>query len=627
MRASIIVAAVLATIALAGTTPSLALEPASRFIITFRPDAGKALLAAAEHVDRMASDSGLALHYVRPMSMGAHVAQLQVPVSRSQAEGIAAMLRQRPDIASIDVDLVLHPAFIPNDEFYTAQRYLDDTVTGISATTAWDVTRGSPTTVVAVIDTGVLPHAGMIGRILPGYDFVSDVTRANDGDGRDPDASDPGDWVTQADINGPLAGGGCSVEDSSWHGTSVAGIIVANTNDGVWTAGIDWYAKVLPVRVLGKCGGFFSDIIDGMAWAGGLAVPGVPPNPTPAHVLNLSLGGDGKCPSSAQAVINVLLANGAVKAVVAAAGNDADDVVNHTPANCTGVIAVASTSSTGRRAVYSNYGAGIALAAPGGQYGSGGFVDGVYALSNAGTTAPTVDAPANRYGGTSFAAPMVSGVAALIRGVAPGITPGQMRDVLVSTAKPFLGSSTCDTTICGSGLVDAHAAVVAAQAFAGPATLTVIEYYNASLDHYFITYSPVEQANLDAGNTPTRWTRTGYAFNAYAAPQANTSPVCRFYIPPELGDSHFFGRGTVECDQTRQKNPTFVLEDPAFMQMVLPSGGTCAAGTQPVYRVFDNRKDANHRYMTDRAVRDQMVAKGWIAEGDGPDLVVMCGAP
>ena len=161
---------------------------------------------------------------------------------------------------------------------------------------------------------------------------------------------------------------------------------------------------------------------------------------------------------------------------------------------------------------------------------------------------------------------------------------------------------------------------------AGAATVDVTEYYNASLDHYFITWIAGEKAALDAGNTPTRWTRTGSSFKAYATAQPGTSPVCRYYIPPDKGDSHFFGRGTSECNATGAANPTFVLEDPQFMQLLLPQLGVCPAGTITIYRVFSNRADANHRYMTDRAIRDQMVARGWLAEGDGADLVVMCGA-
>ena len=160
---------------------------------------------------------------------------------------------------------------------------------------------------------------------------------------------------------------------------------------------------------------------------------------------------------------------------------------------------------------------------------------------------------------------------------------------------------------------------------AAPAVpVPVIEFYNASLDHYFITWVTDEIAKLDAGTTIKGWTRTGQSFKTYTAAQPGTSPVCRYYIPPALGDSHFFGRGTAECDATGQKNPSFVRESPDFMQMFLPAAGVCPAGTVQVYRVFSNRPDANHRYMTDEGIRTQMTAKGWLAEGDGPDLVVMC---
>jgi hypothetical protein len=158
----------------------------------------------------------------------------------------------------------------------------------------------------------------------------------------------------------------------------------------------------------------------------------------------------------------------------------------------------------------------------------------------------------------------------------------------------------------------------------GVQAVDVIEYYNATLDHYFITWRPGEIATLDAGTQIRGWTRSGKQFKAYTAAQAGTTDICRYYIPPAQGDSHFFGRGTAECNATGMAHPSFTLEDAAFMQMHLPDAGACPAGTLNVYRVFSNRPDANHRYMTDVAVRDEMVARGWLAEGDGPNLVVMC---
>jgi hypothetical protein len=193
------------------------------------------------------------------------------------------------------------------------------------------------------------------------------------------------------------------------------------------------------------------------------------------------------------------------------------------------------------------------------------------------------------------------------------------------------------SSACGAGIditvtpsaadVDANLpipTVWGAAAIAGPASVEVVEYYNPSQDHYFMTWVPDEIAILDAGTQIMGWVRTGKTLRTYTTAQAGTSPICRYYIPPALGDSHFYGRGTAECDATGAANPGFVLEDPAFMQMYLPVAGVCPANTTEVYRVFSNRPDANHRYMTDTATRDSMVALGWLAEGDGPDLVVMC---
>lgn len=157
-----------------------------------------------------------------------------------------------------------------------------------------------------------------------------------------------------------------------------------------------------------------------------------------------------------------------------------------------------------------------------------------------------------------------------------------------------------------------------------PDEIVVVETYNASADHYFITRAPAEIATLDEGIAIRGWRRTGEAFKAFAKPGEGRSAVCRYYLPPGLGDSHFFGRDAAECDAARSRVPGLVVEDERFFYASVPTGGSCPAGTRPLYRLFDNRVDANHRYTTSRTIRDGMVARGWIAEGDGDDRVAMC---
>ena len=149
------------------------------------------------------------------------------------------------------------------------------------------------------------------------------------------------------------------------------------------------------------------------------------------------------------------------------------------------------------------------------------------------------------------------------------------------------------------------------------------EYYAASLDHFFMTWIPEEIAALETGDIHG-WTHTGKTFKVYSTPEALTSPVCRFYIPPGWGDSHFLGLGEAECRRTHETYPMFILEAAQFMYVYLPAQGVCPTQTMPVYRVFDNRPDVNHRYVTEKPVRDEMLTKGWVAEGQGPDAVAMC---
>ena len=449
----------------AASVPGLPEQTTQRLIVKFRPPMPGAgteteSVRGAGRVSRLAADSGVALAYVRPMALGAHVVAFDHPVPLSEARAIARRLAGRVEVEYVQPDHRMRAQFVPNDEYVNLQTYLRDDAAGINAFSAWDLGTGGGNIVVAVVDTGYRPHPAMAGRILPGYDFISDPIVANDGDGRDADASDPGDWITRTDLTTSHTFDGCDVANSSWHGTSIAGIIAANSNDAVWTAGIDWAAKILPVRVLGKCFGDDSDIIDGIAWAAGLSVPGVPANPTPAQVINLSIGEQADCGPAYQQVIASVLAHGITRAVVASAGNDGADVATNTPSNCPGVISVGATTSAGGKASYSNFGATMTISAPGGDgFASGG----IEILSNLGHSVPTTDAVDVGYG-TSYAAPMVSGVISLMMAADPALSASQVRGLLVSNAKPFPPGSDCTKATCGAGIVDAHAAVGAAQA-------------------------------------------------------------------------------------------------------------------------------------------------------------------
>lgn len=598
--------------------PARAGDPTARLIVRFSDHGERARLLPAEHVAQLAAGTGIPLAHLRTMATGAHVVVLPSPVAHADAAALAARIAAHPDVLWAEPDARAFPRLTPNDTLVPSQGYLQNTPAAISAMAAWDTTTGSPSTVVAVVDTGYRPHLELAGRVLPGYDMIADPFGANDGDGRDADAMDPGDWMTAADRNHE-GYGDCRVANSSWHGTEVAGVILANANNARFMAGLDWQAKLLPVRVLGKCGGWNSDIADGIGWAGGLDVPGVPTNPYPAGVINLSLGGDGACGFSYQAVINAVLARGITRAIVAAAGNDSDDVASHRPANCGGVIAVASTTGTGRLATYSNFGSLITLSAPGGQFGATDGSTGIVTISNYGFTTPAVDGY-KAAGGTSLAAPMVSGVVSLMLSVAPELNATAVRSLLLQTAKPFPAGSNCSTANCGAGIVNAEGAVLAAKATVpvDPSIGTAIEYFHAGFGHYFVTAIPAEVAALDSGGQ-AGWARTGYQFKVYATAHAGAVPVCRFFTvayPPK--SSHFYTPDATECAKLKG-NADWTFEAEVFHAAMPASDGSCAAGLVPVYRLYNQGQGGapNHRYTIDLAVRAQMLAQGYAAEGYG----------
>jgi len=399
--------------------PEASGRPVSRLIVKYRDgalvDAARANQAPGRvRLDRVQALAGTAVAFERGTSRGEFLLRLVAPVDPARAAQIAALVEQDADVAYADPDLWRYAQLAPNDPFYIDAtsngqwHYKEPAVEpgGANLPGAWDITTGSASVVVAVLDTGALKqHPDLAGRFLAGYDMIDDVPTANDGDARDPDPSDPGDWEPAG-----FCDAGAPAFPSSWHGTHVAGTIGANSNNGVGVAGINWVSKILPVRVLGRCGGWESDINDAIVWASGGPVAGVPNNPTPARVINLSLGGSGSCASAEQSAINAAIANGAV--VVVSAGNSNDRANAYSPASCSGVITVGATQRQGFKAHYGNYGSTVEISAPGGgrNYPSN-TPEGVWSTLNSGVDSPVSGSGYNyvRYQGTSMAAPHISG--------------------------------------------------------------------------------------------------------------------------------------------------------------------------------------------------------------------------
>ena len=424
---------------------------------------------------------------------------------------LAKILATEADVEYAVVDQLRTHFMEPNDPLYTqgsaisgntggpavGQWYLHaptgEAVASINAPGAWDKTSGTPNIVVAVLDTGVRPeHPDLANRLLPGYDMVSNSLSANDGSGRDADASDPGDWVTASESSNTSSQFyQCVAGNSSWHGTKTAGIIGAVTNNGVGMAGLASGVKLLPVRVLGKCGGYDSDIIAGMQWAAGLSVPGVPANPNPARIINMSLGSSGTCSQSYIDTINTITGQQNPVVIVVAAGNDGQSVGS--PANCPGVIAVSGLRHMGTKVGFSNLGSEISISAPGGNcVNTTSSLPCLYPIltaTNTGTTTPAASSYTDSFNtslGTSFSAPLVTGTVALMLSAQSSLTLADIKTALQTSARAFPfrgipddpqtgpiqdchapGSSTqlqcyCTTLTCGAGMLDVASALAAA---------------------------------------------------------------------------------------------------------------------------------------------------------------------
>jgi len=466
-------------------------------------------------VSSLSLRTGVAVSRSRQLTPSMHVVFLQKSLYGADVDAALQRLRADPAVEFADVDERRFPHAVPNDPLFkrsataSGQWYMlkpsSATLTSDAAATdavsAWDITKGSSGTVIADVDSGIrfdhpdLLRAGFGGRLLPGYDFVGQDLNssnssplgtfliANDGDGWDPDPSDPGDWIDSTDLMNSTVfpSKNCSTENSSWHGTRVMGVLGALTNNDTGIAGMTWNPYLLPVRALGKCGGLDSDIIVGIQWAVGMHINGVPDNPYPADIINLSLGGGSgsACPSDYQSVITQLTSMGVL--LVASAGNQSGPV--DIPANCPGVLAVAGLRNIGTKVSYSSLGPEVGIGAPAGNCvntNGGPCLKSIDTTVNEGATVPGANSysdQANSNLGTSFSAPIVSGVAALMRAANANLTPLQLIVRMKASATRYPqpvglalcvnGSTanvecTCTTTTCGAGMVNAFSAVKAA---------------------------------------------------------------------------------------------------------------------------------------------------------------------
>lgn len=563
-------------------TPKRAERPQATTHIIVKWSNGTALqksgFTSGARAQKATALAGVSLIHSQDIGEGLDVMQIAQPLDVAALDSVIARLQADPDVEYASPDLHRHRHALTSDPLLPDQWYLLSVQPAATRTeAAWDITKGNPATVVAVLDTGARPeHPDLAGKLLAGYDFITNPLVANDGDGRDANPEDTGDWLDSTDQAQPVFKE-CDInERSSWHGTRVAGLIGAATDNMTGVAGTAWNTQVLPVRVLGKCGGFDSDIIAGMRWAAGLSVTGVPINPTPAKVINLSLGGEGACTAAYQAAVNEVIAKGVL--IVASAGNEGGPV--DTPANCSGVLGVAGIRHTGTKVGYSSLGPQIGLSAPGGNcvnpLGQACLFSIVVPI-NSGKTVPETSTYTDQFNsnvGTSFSAPMAAAAAALLNSVNSALTPAQSITLLKASATPFpttpgvaachvpvsandlqQDECACTTSTCGAGMLNVGAAVAFALRPFGVLTVT----------------GSVVSGGSIAASALGSFASNGHSIGKYEWSVVNLTGVAPVVMSPSqmettvqiAGDSSFTLRLTVTDEVGSQDTKEVALSTPA----------------------------------------------------------------
>ncbi len=410
---------------------------------------------------------GVVFNPIRRMSDGAWVGRISSPASDGeilhQIRADDRILYAESDALATPAAATTGPLLLADDPLISNQWYLgssDRYASAINLHDAWSITHGSTDTTVAVLDTGVrYEHPDIQGRLLPGYDFISAVPRANDGDARDTDASDTGNGVDEA-FSREMAQQNitCPQKNSTWHGTAITSIIAANSDDEYGIAGVDKSVNVLPARVIGRCGGLRSDLLDAIRWAAGVDDPELPHNPTPAKIINISLAITEACSRADQSAIDDAVNAGAI--VVAGVGNDQLnlDQFPTSPSTCNNVLAVAALKADGTLADYSNYGSMVDIAAPGGDT-LASTEHAIITASNQGITDALPVSLHRHYSGTSVATPLVTGVLSLMLSLNPELSQTEIINILKRSTRPYNNDIHCESAKCGQGMLDAGLAV------------------------------------------------------------------------------------------------------------------------------------------------------------------------